>query len=411
MKPKPIRVAAVFPVGDEYAVRLLEGASRYARERGHVQLFDRFYARNARKPTAASLRSFDGALVCLHPQDHWVGALRSAGLALVNTTGDCPAHGVPSVVFDGASVVEAAVDHLAAPGRRCLAYLAANHGRSAPLAQRQELFLRQARRRGMMARAFDIGSDPGIGSTDGFLRTGRGQRLLAFLRELPRPAALWGQEDSLAVLALAAAARIGLHVPEDLAVLGMCDYRIASCCSPSLSSIPQPGELVGYEALRLLDGLLHGRRLRRNLVELPSPAPLLRSSTGGALLVDQRLQRIRDLIAERACQGLRVTDLLPSAGVSQHTFSKQFSATFGRTPGAEIRRVRAERAKMYLRTTTLGIERIAELCGFTGYSAFCNFLRREVGVSPRDYRTPFARRRRERPAPAVSGRLKPSGRG
>lgn len=397
MKPKPIRVAAVFPVGDEYAVRLLDGASRYARERGHVRLYDRFYARNARKPAAASLQAFDGALVCLHPRDHWVGALRAAGLALVNTTGDGPVRGVPSVVFDGVSVIEAAVDHLAAPGRRCVAYLAANRGRSAPLAQRQAVFLRRVRQRGMMARACDIGSDPGLGNAARFLGTERGRQLLSFLRELPRPAALWAQEDSLAVLALAAAGRLGLRVPGDLAVLGMCDYQIASCCNPSLSSIPQPGELVGYEAMRLLDGLLHERRLRRRLVELPSPAPILRESTGGTLLADQRLQRIRDLIAERAGQGLRVTDLLPAAGVSQHTFSKQFSAAVGRTPGAEIRRVRAERAKMYLRTTTLGIERIAELCGFTGYSAFCNFLRREVGVSPRDYRTPFKRRRRGRP--------------
>ena len=72
--------------------------------------------------------------------------------------------------------------------------------------------------------------------------------------------------------------------------------------------------------------------------------------------------------------------------VSLPTFHKQFVAVYGRTPGAEIRRVKLERAQYYLRMTKPSICRMSELCGYGQHAKFSNFFKRETGQSPLAYR-------------------------
>ena len=68
------------------------------------------------------------------------------------------------------------------------------------------------------------------------------------------------------------------------------------------------------------------------------------------------------------------------------TLHRAFMTRCGRTPGAEIRRVKMERAQYYLRTTSLSITHIADLCGYNEHSKFCNFFKRETGLTPSQYR-------------------------
>jgi AraC-like DNA-binding protein len=48
--------------------------------------------------------------------------------------------------------------------------------------------------------------------------------------------------------------------------------------------------------------------------------------------------------------------------------------------------VRCERAKHYLHTTNLTVERIGELCSYSNSAKFGNFFKRVTGMSPGQYR-------------------------
>ncbi|TFE25173.1 helix-turn-helix transcriptional regulator [Cohnella luojiensis] len=51
-----------------------------------------------------------------------------------------------------------------------------------------------------------------------------------------------------------------------------------------------------------------------------------------------------------------------------------------------ITRVRIDRAKEQLRTTTLKIARISQMVGYEDQNYFCNVFKKVTGVSPSAYR-------------------------
>ena len=82
-----------------------------------------------------------------------------------------------------------------------------------------------------------------------------------WLRSLPRPVALFSANDSWGFELLQAAREVGLHVPEDVAILGVDDEALlCEIAHPPLSSIRIGAEQIGRVAVSLLDQLLHRKR-------------------------------------------------------------------------------------------------------------------------------------------------------
>ena len=71
------------------------------------------------------------------------------------------------------------------------------------------------------------------------------------------PEAIFCIDDNLALGALHECRRIGLKVPDDIAILGFHDLEFAACASPSLSSVAthryEMGKLAAESALRMLN--------------------------------------------------------------------------------------------------------------------------------------------------------------
>ena len=89
---------------------------------------------------------------------------------------------------------------------------------------------------------------------------------LALLAARPRPTAVLAMSDQFALAAIAAAAELGLKVPDDLSVVGFDDIPIASQVSPPLTTVRQP--LV--EKGRIAAELLLGRRRSEAPIVLPT---------------------------------------------------------------------------------------------------------------------------------------------
>jgi DNA-binding LacI/PurR family transcriptional regulator len=97
-----------------------------------------------------------------------------------------------------------------------------------------------------------------------------------------RPTAVFALHESLAQDTAAAADRVGLMVPDDLAIVTFDDDSPAAVASPPLSVVAQPLESMGRTAARLVVERVEGRRSETARIVLPTTL-ILRRSTGGAV--------------------------------------------------------------------------------------------------------------------------------
>jgi AraC-like DNA-binding protein len=74
------------------------------------------------------------------------------------------------------------------------------------------------------------------------------------------------------------------------------------------------------------------------------------------------------------------------AGFAPSYFSKLFLRTEGMTFRESMQRLRVERAKQMLASTTLSAERVGQLCGFPTRQCFHAIFRRLAGVTPHQHR-------------------------
>ncbi len=208
-----------------------------------------------------------------------------------------------------------------------------------------------------------------------------------WLLTLPRPTGIMACSDLWARHMVYAAQRVGLHVPEDIAMVGV-DNREALCriINPKLSSIPLDLRRQGFRAAELLDNLLHGRKVPDTLVQVP-PLPLVVRHSSDFLVVDDPdIAAAARYIQENAVRPITVEEILDHTVISRRKLEMGFKRNFGRSPQQEIWRAHVERAKQLLRETSMKMERISDLSGFASRNHFSKIFHQQVGVTPRDWR-------------------------
>lgn len=72
------------------------------------------------------------------------------------------------------------------------------------------------------------------------------------------PEAVFSANDEMAIGILRAVTEAGLHVPEDMAIVGFDDVRITQYVTPPLTTVRQPMYKLGVEATQTLVAALHG---------------------------------------------------------------------------------------------------------------------------------------------------------
>ncbi|MDA8376329.1 MAG: substrate-binding domain-containing protein [Planctomycetia bacterium] len=215
-------------------------------------------------------------------------------------------------------------------------------------------------------------------------------RLHQWLAGLPRPLAVMASDDLPARHILAACRENGLHVPEQVAVLGVDDDDIlCEMATPPLSSIMQDCDRIGYEAAALLDKMMQRKQPSFRAIQIPPLRIVARRSTDITAIEDPEVAQALQLIHSKAGEALSVKTLLRDIPVSRRTLERRFTSALGRSPADEIRRCRLERAKLLLRTSTLKISRVAIQSGFCDARTMAVVFRREMKLSASAYRRKF----------------------
>jgi AraC family transcriptional regulator len=151
-------------------------------------------------------------------------------------------------------------------------------------------------------------------------------------------------------------------------------------------------DLMAIEACRLLEDVRMG--LDCDLAGASSAAERLAALLASNLPRDPRTgpargglapwqkRDVRKYIEEQLRGPVRVKDLAKLVSLSTSHFSRAFKESFGELPHTYITRMRIERAKTLMLTTSSGLSQIAFACGLVDQAHLCRCFRQATGTTP-----------------------------
>lgn len=227
------------------------------------------------------------------------------------------------------------------------------------------------------------------------------RELDAWISKLLLPCAVFCADDRIAASVMLAARRAGIHIPEQLAILGVNNDDLTCAATiPPLSSISINGERVGYEAARQLDRIMAGVvPPRRTVTRIPPGKLAERSSTQVMGYSDPAVCEAMRLIRGRAPREVvRVDQIAYELGVPRQLLHRSFLQCVGRPAKEQIDQVRGDRLRALLIGGAKPIKEIAFEMGFGSAPQLTRFCHRVLGVGPAELRSRFADP--SKPAPA-----------
>jgi LacI family transcriptional regulator len=199
-----------------------------------------------------------------------------------------------------------------------------------------------------------------------------------------------GANDNRARQVLEACRVSGLHVPEEIAVIGVDnDEILCRLSSPLLTSIEQGAERIGYEAAALLDTMMSGKTSGKMRYVIDPVGVVTRLSTDVLAVEDPQVAKAMSFIREHACDGIKVPNVVAAVAASRSGLEARFKTALGRTLHTAIRDVQLERAKSLVTETNLPPKEIAASTGFKSVQHMSSLFRQAVGLPPAEYRRMF----------------------
>jgi LacI family transcriptional regulator len=312
-----------------------------------------------------------------------LGRMRVPLVNITNFTGN---PNVPHVAVDENAVGRLAAEHFLERGFKNFAYIGYRQQRR--VNDRMAAFEKTLRAAGFGCQTFVDIDFPLFrpGATWGMAD----KRIRSWLAKLTRPAGVFIYNDYLAWEVLEVCRGIGLHVPEDVALLGTDnDELFADLSHPPLSSIAYPAEKIGFAAAELLDRLMKKKTVPRAPILIPPIGVVTRQSSDIVAIEDPDLAIAVRYIRANACQPMAVKTILREVSVSRRSLEQKFRRALGRTPHEEIARVRIEQARQLLTHTDLSMPEIARRSGFSNAERLSVVFKYKTGFSPTSYRKKF----------------------
>lgn len=363
---------------------IFAGVQRFADEAGWLTVIDDW----AEGKLAARTRgraSYDGIIARVDSRRmRLVRAAAEAGVPLVNVLASSPAaHRLPGVFPDFEQVGKLQAQHLLSRGVRHFACLSME-GR--PEDDRLVAgFTASVEAAGHAVTTLTLPAN----ANDSLAHHRRTwARVSSWMNDWTLPLGVATAADTLSRFLAQIAQERSWRVPEDIAVIGSRnEEHLCERPRPCLSSIEIGYERIGYEAARILDRLMRGAKGREAPRIAMAPFGLVaRESTDFYAADDPLVAEAQAYIAQQCHAPLEVAKIAEKLCVSRKTLHLHFAATLQRSVSEEIRRVRIEKAKRELATSDFSIHEIAQRAGFASNTRLAEVFRRDLGMTPSEYR-------------------------
>jgi LacI family transcriptional regulator len=210
-----------------------------------------------------------------------------------------------------------------------------------------------------------------------------------WLKSLPKPVGLMTCTDDRSQDVIEACKIAALHVPEEVAIIGVDnDELVCELSSPPLSSIALNTQRSGYEAAELLDKMMSRKRIKlANQTVVVHPTHIVtRQSTDILAMADGDVVAAIRFIRRHAKEMIQVDDVVNTVAVSRRSLEQRFRRELGRSVLAEIKRARVDQVARMLVETNLSVSQIALALGYAGVENIARYFRSEKGMSPLAYR-------------------------
>lgn len=382
-----ILIAVVVDSSLPYDRAIALGAAQYARERGDWRL----YVEEEQTRRLPDFKDWPGEGIIASFDDAEVArAVVASGLPVVAVGGGGggfdPASEIPSVETDNKQIACLAAEHLLDRGLEHFGFYGLPPSPITVWSEaRCNAFFGRIKAAGRSCTSLIAGHEV----TQWTLLEAE---LGAWLTAVPKPVGIMACDDVRARHVLEVCRGRGLRVPHEVAVIGVDDDEfVCELSDPPLSSVAQAARRVGYEATRLLDGLLQQRRTQSG-EEGPAVAPtrlvvpptgvVARRSTDTMAVGDPVIANVIRSIRERATRGLRIAELLRESQLSRWQLEKRFRQAVGRSIHDDMLHVRLEEARRLVTTTDLPMKSVAPRAGFSSVAYMTTLFRRHYGMPP-----------------------------
>ncbi len=244
---------AVAWVSDPFLAPLLRGVEDFAVENGYTVVLSSFYNEAQREQELLSTfreRRVDGVIVESSRLDAERYPLPDQlGLPIVLINRPEYAYSVSTDNHQGGRL---ATEHLVDLGHSRIGYIAAERGK------RTNVDRLKAYERVLQARGCPI-EDNLVAQGDGY--AGGGREAMRRLLALPSPpTAVFCYNDLTAMGAARAVREAGLHVPDDISLIGFDDIELAAYFHPPLTTVRQPAYELGRRAMEMVLALMENER-------------------------------------------------------------------------------------------------------------------------------------------------------
>lgn len=220
-----------------------------------------------------------------------------------------------------------------------------------------------------------------------FSRQQRWDWLVEQLRVLPRPLAVFAEDDRFANDLIVAAAQLGWRIPEDMAVLGADNRALILGKYPvPVSSVDTNLHGIGWAGGALLERILDGEKIPAVACSI-APGPVVaRRSTATFVCDHSGVTAAVNYLRAHFHEHLDLAALVQAAAVSTRSLQSAFKEHLGHSVSDELSRVRLEHARRLLRETDLKLESVAHESGFGNAKYLCQVFRAAFGETPTGYR-------------------------
>ncbi len=310
--------------------------------------------------------------------------LHKCGIPSVNVSNSLPPiDTIPRVVTDDYAVGKMVADHFLERGLRNFAHF----GNSAYVSKvRQQGFKDRIEEEGFKTEKLCAEFEMDTGH---WLRTeipGLPERIA----KGDWPLGVFCFNDTYARFVIGCCVAHNFQMPEQVAVVGVNNSEVSDGLAEiPFSSVELQLEKIGYSAMELLSQWIEIKKRPDEPAAIPPRGLVMRRSSDLIAVSDEAVAHAVRLIREGALRPIDIRDVVKQVGVSRRILEKRFKAATGRTPYAEVLRLRVDKAKSLLAGTDLRISEVAEKSGFTYGKQLHVFFTRHTGMPPTVYRKKY----------------------